>query len=423
MAEKKRGDGIALDDVMLAMDVADTLRHNQQLVERELDADARDEALREKVKHIYASQGIEVSDAVIAEAVQSLRDQRFAYTPPPPGLTTRLWHLYIDRGKWGKRIGAVFAALLAAWGIHWGVVEAPKQRALSREIQQMEAGFAADREQVRRLRERAARLHQRLQEVPQAPDTLRDTADSLRQQATTALQESDRLLTSAAGLEPEGALTSDGFADRKPVVEKRIAEQKTLLTQAEEQLTQATANIDLLEGLPEIPKTLDNLRTEVNDIAREPAARAAAETLHRDGIAALKEKNAAKAQAAIASLRKLLATLRQTYTLQVVSRPGEKSGVWRYPDINRSARNYYLIVEAIGPDGKVLEMPVRSEEDGSLKRVRKWGLRVDRRDYERMARDKQDDGIIQHRQVGAKKRGYLKPEYQVATTGATITEW
>ncbi len=57
---------IELDEVMLAMDVVDTLRHEQLLVERELASDERDQALIEKVKRMYAAQGLEVSDEVIA---------------------------------------------------------------------------------------------------------------------------------------------------------------------------------------------------------------------------------------------------------------------------------------------------------------------------------------------------------------------
>jgi hypothetical protein len=38
-------------------------------------------------------------------------------------------------------------------------------------------------------------------------------------------------------------------------------------------------------------------------------------------------------------------------------------------------------------------------------------------------RDKEADGIVNRRQVGAKKRGFLTPEYNVSTTGAAITEW
>ena len=93
------------------------------------------------------------------------------------------------------------------------------------------------------------------------------------------------------------------------------------------------------------------------------------------------------------------------------------------PDDNRNARNYYLIVEALTPRGAALTLPIRNEEDGKTYRVDRWGLRVDESTYEAIARDKQDDGIIQRSVVGAKRRGTLDPEYAVPTSGATITKW
>ena len=111
------------------------------------------------------------------------------------------------------------------------------------------------------------------------------------------------------------------------------------------------------------------------------------------------------------------------YELRIISRPGERSGVWRIPDANSSARNYYLIVEAVTPDGTLLQRDVVNEEDGKSYRVDKWGLRVDQSLFERIAADKQDDGIIQQSWFGVKRRGYLAPEYLLPTTGAALTSW
>jgi hypothetical protein len=99
------------------------------------------------------------------------------------------------------------------------------------------------------------------------------------------------------------------------------------------------------------------------------------------------------------------------------------TGVWRIPDANTQARNYYIIVEAIGPDGKTVEVPIASEETGKTELVSSWGLRVDEEVFNRIARDKQDDGIVQDREFGVKKIGYLEPEYRFTTTGAAITSW
>ncbi len=45
-----------LDDLMLAMDVVDTLRHEERLVTRELNEAAREAELVERLRSIYASQ-------------------------------------------------------------------------------------------------------------------------------------------------------------------------------------------------------------------------------------------------------------------------------------------------------------------------------------------------------------------------------
>jgi hypothetical protein len=129
------------------------------------------------------------------------------------------------------------------------------------------------------------------------------------------------------------------------------------------------------------------------------------------------------AREAVTGLRTLDTQLALQYDLQVVSRPGELSGFERVPDDNPRAQNFYLVVEAIAPNGATLRLPIRNEETQRTDSVDKWGLRVDEETFRRVAADKRDDGIIQNNVVGAKRRGALDPEYSIATTGAAITEW
>ena len=72
-----------LDDVMIAMDVVDTLRHREDLVRRELNEEGRESELIARLRQIYRDQGIEVPDHVLADGVKALKDSRFVYTPPP----------------------------------------------------------------------------------------------------------------------------------------------------------------------------------------------------------------------------------------------------------------------------------------------------------------------------------------------------
>ncbi len=105
-----------LDDVMLAMDVVDTLRHRQDLVVRELDAASRERQLIEKLREIYHGQGIEVPDHILKEGVAALAESRFVYTPPAPGLGTTLARLYVGRRRWGLPAAIVLVAAVLGLG-------------------------------------------------------------------------------------------------------------------------------------------------------------------------------------------------------------------------------------------------------------------------------------------------------------------
>jgi hypothetical protein len=304
MADAQAPETYQLDEVMLAMDVVDTLRHRALLVERELHAEDRDQNLLERLRELYAAQGIEVPEHVLQEGVRALREDRFTYKPPAPGLKVTLARLYIHRARWAKGLLAIVVLVAVIWGGYRLFVSGPQAR--------------------------------RLASIPRVIE-----------------------------------------AQRQAIVQEAIG-----------------ADV-----------------------------KARAEQLAAAGKAALQEGTPAVAERAISDLQGLRAQLEQTYELRIVSRPDELSGVWRVPQRNPQARNFYIIVEAVTPDGKVLEMPVTNEEDGKTYRVNKWGLRVDERLFQQIAADKQDDGIIQQRRFGIKRRGTLAPEYLMPTTGAAITSW
>jgi len=314
MSESEKPRKIELNEVMLAMDVVDTLRHQQSVLEREMGADDHDQALIEKVRKIYAGQGIEVTDDVVATGVKALREERFTYTPPPKSLQLSLAHLYVNRGRWAKRGALAVVVLLAIYLAYQFTVVAPKKRAM--------------------------------------------------QQQAQALQE-----------------------------------------------------------LKAMPAKLARERDRILSEAREDGAKRKAEALYKDAMAAVSRNDATAVAKGYAGLRQLYAHLTQQYTLRIVSRQGVRSGVWRVPQNNPNARNYYLVVEAVTPEGKRLSLPITSEEDGKTRTVDKWGLRVKAAVFEQVKRDKMDDGIINRNVVGVKKRGFLTPQYSIPTTGGAITQW
>ncbi len=105
-----------LDDVMIAMDVVDTLRHREDLVRRELNEEGRESELIARLRQIYRDQGIEVPDHVLADGVKALKDSRFVYTPPPASWKRTLLTLWVKRETYGKRLGVALAVLIAVFG-------------------------------------------------------------------------------------------------------------------------------------------------------------------------------------------------------------------------------------------------------------------------------------------------------------------
>lgn len=301
-----------LDELMIAMDVVDTLRHREDLVRRELDEEGREAELIARLKKIYHDQGIEVSDEVLLDGVKALKDSRFVYTPPPAGWKRTLLTAWVRRGVYGRRTAIAAALIAIALGGYYFITVRP------------------------------ARL-------------------------------------------------------------------------AEEQ-----ARIELTETLP---KALKQAHANALAIATDPAAKQKADALLADGQRALSVGNRAGAAKASADLSALADELAQEYTLTIVSRPGEPTAVWRRPPGPGQARNYYLIVEAVAPDGRKLSLPIRNEETGQTETVRRFGVRVPESVWEAVRRDKTDDGIVQNNQFGIKRRGTLSVDYQMPFEGGFITKW
>lgn len=302
----------ALDDIMIAMDVVDTLRHREGLVRRELSEEDRETELIARLRKIYKDQGIDVPDTVLADGVKALKESRFVYTPPPRGWKRTLLTLWARRESFGKRAAALVALVAASLTGYHVLVTRPAQ-------------LADDRARV--------------------------------------------------------------------------------------EITQT------------LPKTLRQAHADVLAVSGDEAAKQKANALLADGERLIRSGDRAGAKKAGEELAALRDELTREYTLTIVSRPGESTGVWRRPPGNSTARNYYIIVEAIGPDGRKLSLPIRSEESGATETVTKFGVRVPQNVFETVAQDKRDDGIVQRNRLGIKRRGVLAIDYQMPFEGGFITKW
>jgi hypothetical protein len=423
MSETDTKPKIELDQVMLAMDVVDTLRHQQDLVDRELASDERDQALIDKVKRMYASQGIEVTDEVIAEGVAALREDRFAYRPPPRG-SVWLARLYVNRGYWAKA-GAILAALcLAVLLIYRLAYVGPERRSRIRDAQEINTLIGQQQDQVSVAKQRLASLTQSLASArSKAPPQAELASKRLSAEVEQQLAGAETNLQAFGKLPLSPTLDAESLVKQGDAVKRRLEQRTSLVREMNAHLDKAETALTNLSDLAILPLKLASQRNTLLADSRDEAARSQTEKLYADATAALDRGDVQGALQGSAALRQLLSQVLQEYELRIVSRPGTPSGVWRTPPNRPGTRNYYIIVEAVTPKGERLTLPITSEEDGTTKNVQRWGLRVDAATFDVVRRDKLDDGIIQNNRFGIKQRGYLQPQYLIPTTGGAITRW
>jgi hypothetical protein len=291
-------------------------------------------------------------------------------------------------------------------------------------VQDLKSQVAGQKERIVTLTERinglTGELGEALQSVPASVvPPARRLSDGARQSLASAARElgAAEKLGPAAGIDPNNLET---YATK---IQQRLAEQKGIIDRAQSDLESAQAAIGSIRSLGTEFNDLESLRAEALKAVREKGVTQKIDALYNNALSAVKSGDLETAKTARNALQYTRDMLGQEYTLQIVSRPGTPSGVWRYPADSRTARNYYLIVEAVLPSGQRLKLPITSEEDGKVRTVSEWGLRVEPQVYEQVRQDKQQDGIVNRKIVGLKKRGFLTPDYTVATTGDTITEW
>ena len=150
----------SLDDVMLAMDIVDTLRHRELILEKELSGAERKVELVKRLKEIYSAQGIEVSDRILEDGVKALEEQRFIYEPPKDGLSVRLAKVYIARDRWLKPFAFVAGlALFATAAYEFGFDNPREAQARKAQVEltlELPAELAAARDAALKLAENDA---------------------------------------------------------------------------------------------------------------------------------------------------------------------------------------------------------------------------------------------------------------------------
>lgn len=178
----------------------------------------------------------------------------------------------------------------------------------------------------------------------------------------------------------------------------------------------AAAQIERAARFGDLQADVDRLHAAVLSAAIEDLALERAAELGRIAEAQVAARDVVGLGETVGLYDDLYGALTSEYRLVITG------GVWRQDNRDPRIRNNYLLVEALDPAGRALTLPVRNEETGATERVAAWGERVPRDVYDRVAADKQDNGIVDDNDFGLKRRGFITAERAYPDIGQ-ITRW
>lgn len=342
----------SLPELLRIMDVATALRREREVAAAHLDLDAVKVSLRQRLRTTADAMGDAVSDAEIEVAIDRYFATQHEFQEPPPGLQTALAHLYVRRRGLAWVTAGVFTLLLGMWALFvWpsGPLSAASRQARhEREVARLRAESQA-REEARVMRE---------------------------------------------------------TAEAKAAEERAAADAKAAAERA------AAAEAQAAKALADAWRNARRDHAAIQALAKEAEARTQADGLRREAEAAHGLADLAGTQTAAKGLADLRGALEVEFELRIVNREGERSAIDAYYTDAKGTRvsGYYLLVEAVTADGKVLPRSIRDAEDGRVRTVRKWGEQVPASVYERIKADKLQDGVVDENVFARKRRGFVRDE-------------
>lgn len=373
------GERLTLAEMSRIMDVASTLRKERSLVEEQLNIDQIKARLRERLLEAARVSGDPVTEAEVDAAVEQYYDRLHEFSEPPRSWRTMLAHVWVRRGPIVKIAIAVAVAAAVLWGLLFaGVLPGERRDAMQ--------------------------AAQRLSRVEAAVTAIEQSGAG----AAANQEAADLLATARAAAERRDA----------SAVQEVLAEVDALsaaVLQSARQLSQVESAV-----------------AAIQQSGADAATNQEAANLLAAARAAASRRDAAALEQVLAEAESLRALLLLDYTLRIAAAPGEPSGVERQWTDEQGTRTsgFFVFVEATDASGRPVRVPIRNRETGDVQQVSRWGEQVPEAVFNRLAADKQEDGVLDEVTFGEKQRGQRELSVQILGAGGQpiermgqITSW
>ena len=402
------------------MDVVDLTRRRDRAVQEQLSVEDQKKDIAKKLRETYKTMGVEVTERQVTSAIENHYARKWEFVPPRDGLGTTLGHLYVNRGRITRYILLPIAAGLALTGA--GVVTVS---AIDRAAQRAaEHGIEARVESLYTQRSSLEKEFAKVSNAPhvnELPESERQQLTSNVALGKARLTETSFFFDTFC---PKGNAESAVTQSNYQGVGKDAARVESTLHAAEDSLTLSKGIIKTQESFIVLKNNLDNLASQVKNALPPAPLEKRADELYQNGLVSIEHRQLTEAQKAqmslsgvlkdvndfgqlvdsaeriyadakgivredaahetleglesriigyvtaadVANLRTSLGEmeslrdgLKQEYRIEVLNRPGIRTGLWRQydnnPPRNRSdedpqGKRFYIVVHAVDKNGK-----------------------------------------------------------------------
>jgi len=467
---------VKLSDQLGAMAIIDSLYAQQIALEEHLDLPKLRQRIVQRIRDYYRSTGTDINDELIEQGVKTWFANRLRFQAPKMSLTQRaIAYLYLTSKRWLGGLAILILIAAAVLLINWVIAKA--------QLSGQEKHLASEIARSQKFTTQTQRLSAKLETMKATPlhyaqtlsqnmianvENLLDELDAmqpeviapasgtaesidktkqqfsaeveLNRQRLPLLDKANTLVALWTQLEKQDTelatfakdLEIDTYIQQAPSLRSDIDAAALALSQGKDY---ASALIQVASSKFEQEKTRRALYVELDKKEQQFAAlplsksdRAEVDNVIsnlRDFAAEQKLTNnivSSYYQNAVIRLDSVYDLTRQSLTLQIVDRVGEKSGVER--SYNESGgKSWYLIVEALTPTNTNYPTWVSNSETGTYELVKQFGQRVTQQEYDKMKHDKLKDGHIDNRIIGIKPANQLHFTYTRDVLGGQITNW
>lgn len=451
---------------MAMMDVADALRKQKEEVQKQLNLDEQVVDIKNRLVATYKATGVEVSDELLDTAIKDYFSGLYAFKEPVRDFKYKLAGIYIDRKRIGKKYGIPLAvasgisiAAFVGADIFNSIQEAQNEKDTEisaqgeynkliviknkiDEISPESLVIQLPKEDLDELKTIVANSRAKLKTLDDYFGFFCPKGDCKDQITVKNYKEAKNRLIEVkqvfSGIESnieygkrivetQGVIVVEKkkletlikevrnskppliFADKaqEAYLNASAMLDKRLVKEAQQHTSRLITIRDDAKEFSVLSSYIETLYSSIKTISKEDKALQTGTILYKEATQYVQSVNPGGLRESANSLKELETDLSQEYRLIIAG------GKWRYPKNKpneESAKNYYLLIEAKDKNGRLLTKKIRNEETNTVEDVTKWGELVPKAVYERVKRDKEDNGVINDYVFGIKKRGYLTEE-------------